>query len=152
MRFRQFPLLLATLALAACASTGGGNVYSAHDAGRPWTVRDATVLQVTEATIEGRESFIGTVGGGLIGHALGESVGSGSGSNIAGAVGAVAGAVVGSKAGRFATQQKAYEILVELEQGAETLAIVQPADQAFAVGEKVRVYTRSDGAARVAKL
>lgn len=34
----------------------------------------------------------------------------------------------------------------------ETLAIVQPADQTFDEGEKVRVFTRPDGSARVAKL
>jgi hypothetical protein len=34
----------------------------------------------------------------------------------------------------------------------ETLAIVQPADLDFDEGEKVRVYTRPDGSARVAKL
>jgi hypothetical protein len=42
--------------------------------------------------------------------------------------------------------------LVEIENGVETIAIAQPADQTFVVGEKVRVYTRTDGAARVAKL
>ena len=48
--------------------------------------------------------------------------------------------------------QKAKELLVELGGSGETLAIVQPADQTFDPGEKVRVYTRPDGSARVAKL
>jgi outer membrane lipoprotein SlyB len=59
---------------------------------------------------------------------------------------------MGQQAEKAVTRQKAWEILVEIEQGVETIAIVQPADQTFAVGEKVRVYTRSDGAARVSKL
>ncbi|MET0656603.1 MAG: hypothetical protein ABW110_00395 [Steroidobacteraceae bacterium] len=138
--------------LAACSSPGRGPVYSQSDARRPWTVQDATVVQVSEATTEGRESAIGTVGGGFIGYELGRAVGHGAGSRIAGAAGAVAGATVGKKTEKAATQQKAWEILVEIEHGAETVAIVQPADQAFAVGEKVRVYTRSDGSARVSKL
>ena len=71
---------------------------------------------------------------------------------IAGAVGAVAGAVVGRQAEKAATQQKAWELLVQIGEGGETLAIVQPADQNFDEGERVRVYTRSDGSARVAKL
>ena len=79
-------------------------------------------------------------------------MGGGAGSSIASAVGAVAGAIVGQKAEKVATQKRAWEILVELEGGTEQLAIVQPADQNFSTGEKVRVYTRSDGAARVAKL
>ena len=137
--------------VAGCASHG--KMYSRNDAGRPWTVQEATVVQVTEATIEGREQGqIGTIGGGFIGHAVGHSIGHGAGSSIAGAVGAVAGAIAGQKAEKFATQKRAWEILVELQQGAETLAIVQPADESFSTGEKVRVYTRSDGAARVAKL
>lgn len=144
--------LIAIGLLAACANSGRGTVYSRADAQRPWTVQQGTVVQVVEATIEGRESHIGTLGGGFIGHELGRAVGHGAGSHIAGAVGAVAGAVAGQKTEKAVTRTKAWEILVELEQGAETVAIVQPADQTFDPGEKVRVYTRSDGAARVAKL
>ena len=138
--------------LSACASPGRGTVYSRSDAHRPWKVQEATVVQVNSAVIEGRESAIGTVGGGFIGHAVGRTVGQGTGAGIAGAVGAVAGAIIGRKTEEAATQQKAWELLVELDHGGETLAIVQPADQSFGTGEKVRVYTRSDGSARVAKL
>jgi outer membrane lipoprotein SlyB len=138
--------------LSACASPRGGSVYSQSDARRPWTVQDATVVQVTEATIEGSESVIGTAGGGFIGYELGHAVGHGAGSGVAGAVGAVAGAIAGKQIEKAATQQKAWEILVEIEHGAETVAIVQPADQTFVTGEKVRVYTQADGSARVSKL
>jgi outer membrane lipoprotein SlyB len=115
-------------------------------------VRDATVVQVVEATIEGHSGVVGTYGGGYVGHSVGRTVGAGTGSAVAGAVGAVAGAVVGRKMEKTATQQKAWELLVEIDNGGETLAIVQPADQNFDEGEKVRVYTRPDGSARVAKL
>jgi outer membrane lipoprotein SlyB len=136
---------------AACTSTSG-TMYSKRDAGRAWTVRDATVVQVVEATIEGHSGVIGTYGGGYVGHSLGRTVGAGAGSTVAGAVGAVAGAIVGNQAEKKATEQKAWELLVEISNGGETLAIVQPADQNFDEGEKVRVYTRPDGSARVAKL
>jgi outer membrane lipoprotein SlyB len=136
---------------AACTSTNG-TMYSKRDAGRAWTVRDATVVQVVEATIEGHSGVIGTYGGGYVGHSLGRTVGAGAGSTVAGAVGAVAGAIVGNQAEKKATEQKAWELLVEISNGGETLAIVQPADQNFDEGEKVRVYTRPDGSARVAKL
>lgn len=138
--------------LAGCAGSQGRHLYSRHDAGRPWTIQDAVVVQVVEATIDGRETAVGTFGGGFIGHAAGSAVGAGAGSNIAGAVGAVVGAVAGRNAERAMTRKKAWEIIVELEQGAEQIAIVQPADESFEEGERVRVYTRSDGAARVAKL
>jgi outer membrane lipoprotein SlyB len=137
--------------LAGCASRG--TMYSRSDAGRPWTIQEAKVVQINEATIEGRDQGqIGTFGGGLIGHAVGYSVGHGTGSAIAGAVGAVAGAIVGQAAEKKVTEKRAWEILVELEGGTETIAVVQPADQNFSTGEKVRLYTRSDGAARVSKL
>jgi outer membrane lipoprotein SlyB len=152
MRMHWSVTILILGLLSACASSTSRHVYSRSDAGRPWTVQDAVVVQVVEATIDGRETAIGTFGGGFVGHAMGSSVGAGAGSSIAGAVGAVVGAVAGRKAEREMTQQKAWEIIVELEQGAEQIAIVQPADEAFEEGEKVRVYTRSDGAARVAKL
>jgi outer membrane lipoprotein SlyB len=149
---RSLSLMFVAGLLSACAGPGHGNVYSQSDARRPWTIQNATVVEITEATIEGRESAIGTVGGGFIGYELGHAVGHGAGSDIAGAVGAVAGAVIGQKTEKAATRQKAWEILVDVEHGAETLAIVQPADQTFTTGEKVRVYTRSDGSARVSKL
>jgi outer membrane lipoprotein SlyB len=137
--------------VTGCATHG--TVYAPSDAGKPWSVQKATVVQITEVTIEGRDQgTIGTFGGGYVGHAVGSSVGGGVGSTIAGAVGTVAGAIVGQKAEKTATQKRAWEILVELEGGTEQLAIVQPADQNFSTGEKVRVFTRSDGSARVAKL
>jgi outer membrane lipoprotein SlyB len=142
--------LLLGLLSTACSSTG--TMYSRHDTQRSWTVREATVVHVVPATIEGQSSVIGTYGGGFVGHEVGRTVGSGSGSSIAGAVGAVAGAVAGRQAEKTATQKKAWELLVEMTGSGETLAIVQPADQDFAPGEKVRVYTRSDGSARVSKL
>lgn len=67
-------------------------------------------------------------------------------------MGAVAGAVAGRAAEKTATQKKAWELLVEMSGSGETLAIVQVADQNFDEGEKVRVFTRPDGSARVAKL
>ena len=144
-------VVLLGLLSAACTSSRG-TMYSRHEAQRSWTVREATVIQVAEATIEGQSSVIGTYGGGFIGNTVGRTVGAGSGSSIAGAVGAVAGAVAGRKTEKKVTEQKAWELLVEMGGSGETLAIVQPADQNFDEGEKVRVYTRSDGSARVSKL
>lgn len=146
------PALLIVLGLGSAACSSSGPTYSRHDVHRSWTVREGTVVQVVEATIAGRTGIIGTYGGGYVGNTLGRTIGSGSGSSIGGAVGAVAGAVAGRKAEKEATEQKAWELLVEMNNGGETLAIVQPADLDFAEGEKVRVYTRSDGSARVAKL
>ena len=69
---------------------------------------------------------------------------------MAGAVGAVAGAVAGEAVEEGVTREKGLQITVRLDTG-RTLSVVQAADQRFSVGEQVKVYSRGDGAARVAK-
>jgi outer membrane lipoprotein SlyB len=64
--------------------------------------------------------------------------------------GAVAGAVTGQAIEERATREEAWQFTVELD-GGRTITIVQARDQTFVVGERVRVYMRRDGAARVAK-
>jgi len=147
-----WPVSIAILGLLAAGCASQGTMYSKHDTQRAWTVRDATVVQVAEATIEGHSGVIGTYGGGYVGHSIGRTIGAGTGGTIAGAVGAVAGAIAGSSAEKKATEKKAWELLVQVGEGGETLAVVQPADQNFDEGEKVRLFTRPDGSARVAKL
>jgi len=139
------------LALAGCAAPAPGGVYSRHDVQRAWTVEQATVADVTEVTIEGRNTSLGHVGGGAIGWSLGRNVGRGGGRVIASTVGAVAGAVVGEKVERDLRREKGLEIVVDLDKGG-SIAVIQPSDQTFSPGEKVRVYTRRDGSARVAKI
>ncbi len=82
---------------------------------------------------------------------MGRTISHGGGHYIASAVGAVAGAVAGEQIEKNARRQKGFEILVELDKGG-SIAVVQPADQTFAPGERVRVYTRHDGSARIAKI
>jgi outer membrane lipoprotein SlyB len=142
--------LAAALAVAGCATPSSGRIYSRQEARIAWDVQYGEVVAVDDATIEGQRTALGRVGGGLIGYQVGRSIGSGSGQDIAGAVGAVAGAVAGQAAEERATRQDAWQFTVELE-GGRTISVVQARDQSFAVGERVRVYTRRDGSARVAK-
>ena len=143
-------VMLAALAAAGCASPSSGRVYSRQEARVAWDVQYGRVVAVDDAVIEGRRSALGRVGGGLIGYQAGRAVGSGSGQHIAGAVGAVAGAVAGQAVEEKATREEAWQFTVKLD-GGRTVSIVQAHDQSFAVGERVRVYTRRDGAARVGK-
>lgn len=141
-------LLVAALTLSGCAASRGP-VYPRGQAYSAWNVQNGRVVDIESATIEGRRSRLGRIGGGWIGYEVARTIGSGSGSRIAGAVGGVAGAVAGGKVEQAATRQDAYAITVELD-GGRTIQVVQPADQPFAVGEDVRVYTRRDQA-RVGK-
>ena len=152
MRTRICLMILMTAAVvsAGCATPARGRVYSRHEARMAWDVRYGEVMAVDEAVIEGRRTPLGRIGGGWIGYEAGRTVGSGSGSRVAGAVGAVAGAVAGQAIEARATREDAWQITVELESG-RTIAVVQARDESFRVGERVRVYMRRDGAARVGK-
>lgn len=144
------PALLATLSLQGCATPAGDHVYSRQEAKVAWDVHYGKVLAIDAAVIEGERTALGRIGGGLVGYEAGRSVGGGSGRRIAGAVGAVAGAVAGQAIEERATRTDAWQFMVELD-GGRTVSIVQARDQSFAVGERVRIYMRRDGAARVAK-
>lgn len=143
-------LLVLAVAVSGCTLPSRGDVYSRGETRTTWHVRHGEVVDVDPVTIEGRRSGLGRVGGGFVGHEVGRGVGSGTGSRVAGAVGAVAGAVAGEAIEEGVTREKGLLITVQLN-GGQTIAVVQAADQPFSVGEKVKVYSRSDGAARVAK-
>ncbi|MGH6781258.1 MAG: hypothetical protein ACREB5_04035 [Sphingomonadaceae bacterium] len=144
-------LIAVGFTLAACATPSSGRYYSRDEARLAWDVKYGRVLAIDDAVIEGSRSAVGRIGGGYVGYEVGRSIGSGSGSRIAGAAGAVAGAVAGQAVEERATRQAAWQFTVELDGGRE-IAVVQARDVAFTVGERVKVYTRRGGAARVAKL
>ncbi|MEX1994096.1 MAG: glycine zipper 2TM domain-containing protein [Steroidobacteraceae bacterium] len=144
------PVLLAALSVQGCATPANGQVYSRQESKVAWDVHYGKVLAIDEAVIEGERTALGRIGGGLVGYQAGRTIGGGSGRRIAGAVGAVAGAVAGQAIEKRATRQDAWQFMVELD-GGRTVAIVQARDQTFAIGERVRIYMRRDGAARVAK-
>lgn len=139
-------LMAAAVASAGCAAPSSGRIYSRNEARMAWDVHDGEVTAVDEAVIEGRRSALGRVGGGFIGYEVGRA----AGSRVSGAVGAVAGAVAGQAIEEQATREDAWQITVKLASG-RTIAIVQARDQSFRVGERVKVYMRRDGAARVGK-
>lgn len=150
VRMTWLTVLFALTLAGGCATPSSGSLYSRHEARVAWDVRYGEVTAVDEATIEGRRSPLGRIGGGWIGYQAGRTVGGGSGRAIAGAVGAVAGAVAGQAIEERATREEAWQFTVELE-GGRRIAVVQARDVSFAVGERVRVFMRRDGAARVAK-
>ena len=151
MHVRACASLLLVGLLCGCVSNPG-RTYSRFDTQVPWTVDEARVLEVKEAAIEGSSSDVGLLGGAAIGGTTGATIGNGTGAAVGAAVGAVAGALAGLSIEKAATTQKAWEILLAVENSKETLMIVQAAEQTFEPGEKVKLFRRSDGAARVAKL
>ncbi len=152
MQIRVCAALLLVGLLSGCVVVQPGKTYSRFDTQVPWTIDEARVLEVAEASIEGTSSELGAFGGGLLGGALGQTVGDGTGSSVATAIGIVAGALAGLSVEKAVTTKKAWEITLAIENSKETLLVVQQAELLFEAGEKVRLYRRADGAARVAKL
>jgi outer membrane lipoprotein SlyB len=151
----MYRLLLAALLTSflgtGCASSASSKVYPRHQAQQAWTVEYGKVTGIDAVTIGGEHGYLGSAGGGYIGYEVGRYVVDGSGRGVAGAVGAVAGAVAGDAIEERVTRQEGLQITVDLEEGS-TVAIVQAADQPFAVGERVKVLRGRGGAARVNKI
>ena len=128
-----------------------GDVYSRQETRQAWDVRYGEITDVDPVTIEGQRTAMGKVGGGYVGYEAGRAVGGhGTSGDIGGAVGAVAGAVAGEAVEERVTRQDGLQITVKLDDG-RVIAVVQAADQPFEVGERVKVFSRRGGEARVAK-
>lgn len=141
-------ILVISLLAGGCASSRSGQVYSRDHARKSHTVQIGIVETVKRVRIEGTRTGIGAAAGGATGGVLGRSVGKGTGKDVATVLGAVAGGMAGASAEEKITQKDGLEITVKLDYG-EVIAIVQEADEDFAVGDRVRVLTGPGGTTRV---
>ena len=128
------------LLLAGCPAGMGGSDYSRSQARTVQEVQVGIVESVREVTIEGTKTPIGVGAGAVVGGVAGSTVGGGRGSVVGATVGAVLGGVGGAAAEEAVTRQKGLEITVKLDSG-RVIAITQAADQAFRVGDRVRVLS-----------
>lgn len=133
-------LAAGSLMLAGCPAGVGGKDYSRSQARTVQEVQMGVVESVREVNIEGTKSPVGAGAGAIVGGVAGSSVGSGRGSVIGTTVGVVLGGLGGAAAEEAATRQKGVEITVKLDSG-RMLAITQAADEAFQVGDRVRVLS-----------
>lgn len=136
-------LILATVAmLAACASpNNSGSVYRAGQTQVEQVVRMGYVESIRNVTIDKGQTGVGTVAGAALGGiAAGSNIGGGNGSIAAGIVGAVAGGMIGQAIEKNTSHKPGLEITVRMDNG-EMRAIVQDADEAFNVGERVRLLS-----------
>lgn len=127
------------LSLVGCASNISPQTYSVGSVGQINRTISATVISVREVNVAGTTGVGGTAGS-AAGAVLGSSAGgSDSRSNIVGAIGgAVIGGLAGSVIEENATKQKAFEYVVETENG-NLMTIVQGKGAVFAEGQKVLV-------------
>jgi outer membrane lipoprotein SlyB len=101
-----------------------------------------TVEAVNLIEVKGEGSYLGTIGGGVVGALLGSQVGGGNGRTAAQIAGALGGAYAGRAIEGNARASNHYEVLVRLENGtAQTVTFA--AEPGYRVGDKVKI---SDGA------
>lgn len=88
--------------------------------------------------VKGDGTYLGKIGGGVVGVLLGSQVGKGKGTTAAQVAGAVGGAYVGNEIEKKMKTTKHYEVVVRLENGgSQTVSYASP--PGFAVGAKVKV-------------
>ncbi len=141
-------LALLLFIVQGCAPSASGKVYTRDQARQGMTVQYGTVQQVSEVTIEGTQSGLGTLAGGALGAGVGQTMGSGAGRTLAAVAGGVAGAIAGQATEKGVTTKTGLEIMVQLDSG-EILSVVQESDTLFQAGERVRVLRAANGNTRV---
>ena len=88
--------------------------------------------------VKGKGSYIGKVGGGVVGGLLGSQIGKGRTTTAAEIAGAVGGAVLGNEIEKRVQKTKHYDVVVHL-QGGGTQTVTYATAPAFKVGDKVKV-------------
>lgn len=132
---------LSSLAAGCAVTPNSASVYNTRQAQGEQTVRMGVVESIRNVTIDKGSSGVGTVAGGALGGiAAGSAIGGGNGALAAGIVGALAGGLVGNHVEANMANRPGLEITVRLDNG-ELRAITQDADEAFRIGERVRLLS-----------
>jgi len=142
---KRFAALILVLALAGCTTTSP-DVVQRNEAQRLSSVVDATVLSVRPVTVEGTQSGMGSVAGGLVGGVAGSGVGGRREGIIVGVLGAVAGNAIE----RTATREDAVEILLQLRNGDRRAIVQARGNEILQAGDAVILVT-TGGKTRVTK-
>jgi outer membrane lipoprotein SlyB len=133
-------LLLAAGLTGCVVAPHSASVYSGRQTQNEQSVRMGTVDSVREVSIANGSSGTGTMAGAALGGLAGSGVGGGKGAVAATIAGAVVGGIIGSNIEADANKRRGVEITVRLDNG-DLTAVTQEADEAFRVGERVRLLS-----------
>lgn len=131
---------LSALALAACTTTNP-DVVQKYDAQRMSQIQDATVLAVRPVVIDGTQSGVGAVAGGVVGGISGSSVGGRREAAVVGVLMAVVGSVIGNAVERSATKEDAVELILQLRNGERRALVQAKGEELLQPGEAVILVT-----------
>jgi outer membrane lipoprotein SlyB len=96
------------------------------------------VESVNLIEVKGEGSYLGTIGGGVVGAILGNQVGGGTGRTVAQIAGAVGGAYAGRALEAKSRNTNHFEVLVRMQNGT-TQTVSFATEPGFKAGDKVRV-------------
>lgn len=153
MRAKTLGAALAVAAIlgpAGCAMPGAGSAdYPGYQMRTEQTVRFGVVESIRPVRIDAPQTGVGAATGAILGGIAGSQVGGGSGQVAAAVVGSVIGGIIGSNVEADANKGQGIEITVLLD-GGQYIAVVQEADEALRVGDRVRVLS-GQGTTRVTR-
>ena len=153
--FRSLSLATATvaatfmLALTGCA-TSSPDVVSRSQAQHMQSVRGAVVESMRPVVVDGAQSGLGAVAGGLVGAIAGSGIGGRRDGMVGGVLGAVAGGALGNAIERSTTRENAVELVLRLDDGSRQVIVQSDGAQQFFEGDRVQILG-SSGRYRVAR-
>ncbi len=148
MDIRLILALSAALLLGACATGRSGEVYSRDQVRQIQTYKVGVIETLREVRIEGTQSQVGSTAGALVGGIAGSGTSQGKTGQVASVLGAVVGGMAGAAAEEAYTRENGLEIGIKLEDGTHISVVQAKSDEAFKVGDRVRVL-ESAGVTRV---
>ena len=152
---KLFAALLVTSLLTGCGIGDTNTTYDRAQIGRQGTTSTGRIISMTQIEIAGSSeggTLVGAGLGGVAGGIAGSTVGKGKGSDLmaiaGGAVGALLGGALGGAAQQSATQDTAYEFLVQKGSSNNVISIVQTNELGLKPGDNVVLVT-IDGTTRI---
>lgn len=140
MNIRNLLLVGVFLALTTtgCKQNVSPDTYSVGAVGQVNRVVRGVIVSARPVAIAGTQG-VGGAAGAAAGATAGSAIGSGSRGNVIGAIGgAVVGGIAGAMVEESATRQNGMEYVIETDNGS-LVTVVQGAEPALAVGQKVLV-------------
>lgn len=131
------------VALAGCA-TSNPNVVARHTAGQMQSVEYARVLSVRDVVIDGTQSGVGAIAGGVVGGVAGSSIGGRRDHIVGGVIAGVAAAALGNAIERAVTTEQGVEISVQFQNGAVRSIVQAKTADAIYPGQSVTVVSEGN--------
>lgn len=152
---KLFAALLVVGMLTGCGIGDTNTTYDRAQIGRQGKTSTGKIISMTQVDIAGSSeggTLLGAGVGGVAGGIAGSTIGKGKGSSLmalaGAAVGAIAGGAAGGAAQQAATEDTAYEFLIQKGNTDNVISVVQTNELGLKPGDNVILVT-IDGTTRI---